>query len=286
DHASGPGAAATAARRGVVLARAALRARAGRPVDPSTPEGRLVEKLAAADEIVLADAGRTATVATRVAAAALGRRVADAPATAPHAAPATVEPPEWEYAPERWARPVRGWDSRSVAEAERRRTPAFRAALASPRPLAVTHEADDPGGDDPAAHNVLVSFGYVLALAAGGRERVSILDWGGGVGHYYALARELLPSVEIEYHCRDLPALVEVGRELQPEGRFWADDTPLRRRYALVVASASLQYSPDWRATLEALARSTGSYLFVARLPVAFRAASFVVLQRPHAYGY
>ena len=100
------------------------------------------------------------------------------------------------------------------------------------------------------------------------------------------LARALLPGVEVEYHSRDLPALVALGRELLPEDAFHDDDAPLDRSYDLVVASSSLHYHEDWRATLGRLAAATDGYLLVTRVPVALRSPSFVVLQRAYAYGY
>jgi len=132
---------------------------------------------------------------------------------------------------------------------------------------------------------MLVSYGYVLALAARQREQISVLDWGGGIGHYLPLSRALLPGVEIDYHCKDVPVLAEHGRKLFPEACFYDDDSSLERRYDLVLASGALQYSPDWRATLAALADATEGLLYVTRAP-ALRSASFVVLQRAQAYGY
>ena len=38
-----------------------------------------------------------------------------------------------------------------------------------------------------ARHNTYVSFGYVAALAAAGRNEMSMLDWGGGIGEYAVL---------------------------------------------------------------------------------------------------
>lgn len=36
-----------------------------------------------------------------------------------------------------------------------------------------------------------------------------MLDWGGGLGAYYVYSRALLPDLELDYHCRELPLLVE-----------------------------------------------------------------------------
>jgi len=65
-----------------------------------------------------------------------------------------------------------------------------------------------------------------------------------------------------------------------------SDDWAHARRYDLVLASGSLQYSEDWAATLGGLAGAAERYLYVTRLPVALRVESFVVMQRAHRYGY
>jgi putative methyltransferase (TIGR04325 family) len=195
-------------------------------------------------------------------------------------------PPEWEYVPEGWQRQAKGWDVDAVARAYREKWPAYLKAIEAPNPLGVHHETAEVRRDDIGAHNMLVSFAYVLALAARGRERISVLDWGGGLGHYHALARSVLPSLVFEYHCKETPAVCAVGREVQPDVTFHEDDSCLERRYDLVVASSSLQYEQRWQALFGRLAEATGRYLYVARVPVSLRHGSFVVLQRAHAYGY
>jgi putative methyltransferase (TIGR04325 family) len=209
--------------------------------------------------------------------------------------PAAGPPPEWEYVPEGWERArldpaVKGWDVDAVVEANRAKWPAYLEALQGAAPLGVYHEAVSGEGvevHDHSAHNMLVSYAYVLALAAHGSDRVSVLDWGGGAGHYEVLSRAVLPAgVELEYHCKDVPGLAALGRELLPHATFHDDDSCLGRRYDLVLASGSLQYSEDWAADLGRLGAAAGRYLYVTRLPVALRSGSFVVLQRAYAYGY
>ncbi len=217
-----------------------------------------------------------------------------APPPAPESAPTTPGRPEWEYVPEGWERQrrdpsVRGWDVDAIVEAYRAKWPSFLHALEGARPLGVNHEVpvgEEIVTDDLAAHNMLVSFAYALALAAHRKERVSMLDWGGGIGHYYEIAKAILPGVEIDYHCRDLPRLAVAGRALHPGATFSDDDSCLDRRYDLVLASSSLQYSEEWRETLRRLAGATGGFLYVARVPVALQSPSFVVLQAAYAYGY
>ncbi len=202
-------------------------------------------------------------------------------------------PPEWEYVPEGFARAsdlrVKGWNVDAVVEANRAKWPGFVHAVESGRTLAVYHETvegEEPPAEDPSAQTMLLAYAYVLALAAQGRERISVLDWGGGSGHYFVIGRAAVPGVELDYHVKDVPKLAALGRELCPEVTFHDDDACLERRYDLVLASGSLQYADDWAELLGRLGRAADRLLFVTRLPVAFRAPSFVVLQRAHAYGY
>lgn len=196
---------------------------------------------------------------------------------------------EFEYVPEGWSRHVRGWDAPGVEAAYRRRWNEFVAAVESNGTLGIAHEVPTSQHvvtDDPGWHNVVLTFGYVLARAARGRQRLSLLDWGGGPGHYAVLARALLPEVELDYHSRDLPRLARLGRELLPDATFHEDDSCLDRTYDLVVASDSLHYAESYAELLSRLARAAGSWLYVALLPLVRTVPSFVHQQRPDSYGY
>jgi putative methyltransferase (TIGR04325 family) len=200
-----------------------------------------------------------------------------------------AEPAEFEYVPEGWARRVPGWDGGTVAEAYLEKWPQWVAALEGTGPLGVYHEAREGDAlrrDDMASHNMLVSFAYVLARAAHGRDAISVLDWGGGLGHYAVLARAVLPEVRLDWHCREVPSVARAGESANPDVTFHVDDACLERRYDLVVASSSLQYEPDWKALLHRLGGATVGLLLVTRLPIALQAPSFVVLQRARGYGY
>jgi putative methyltransferase (TIGR04325 family) len=207
----------------------------------------------------------------------------------PHAAPEPEPPPEWEYVPEGWQRQVGGWSVDTVADAYAAKWPSYVEALDGPGPLGLNHEvrAGEPVDRlNHESHNTIVSFAYVLALAARNRNELSILDWGGGLAHYEPLSRTLVPDVELAYHCKEVEPIAARGRELSPHIQFHTDDSCLDRRYDLVLASSSLHYVEDWPSLLAKLAGATGDYLFVTRLPVALDSDSFVVLQRAHAYGY
>jgi putative methyltransferase (TIGR04325 family) len=200
---------------------------------------------------------------------------------------------EWEYVPEGWRgrtdATVRGWDVPAVAAQYEARWGEFCALVRGPGPTAVIHEATVGASvvhDDLGAHNAMVSYGYVLARAAHARARLSVLDWGGALGHYYVLGRELLPHVDLHYTCKELPSVCARGRRLVPEVRFVSDESYRDRDYDLVLASDSMQYEPEWRSLLERWRRVASQFLFVTRLPVTLRSESFVVLQRAYAYGY
>lgn len=211
------------------------------------------------------------------------------PPPVPAVEPEADEPPEWEYVAEGWERPTRGWEAGTVAEAYLTKWPEWVEALRGSGPLGVYHEAragELLAREDMAAHNMLLSFAYVLARAAQGRERLSVLDWGGALGHYAVLAKAVLPEVAYDWHCREVESIAAAGRSVNPAVTFHADDNCLNRSYDLVFVSASLQYAPDWRGLLHRLGAAAGSYLFVTRLPLALRSPSFVVLQRANAYGY
>ncbi len=179
-----------------------------------------------------------------------------------------------------------GWEDAGIAASQAERWEAFCAACEGTAPLDTAHEATEPIPRNIPFHNTYVSFGYVLALAAGGRDAVSMLDWGGGLGHYAVLAKALLPGASVEYHCKDLPAFCAKGGELLPEATFHADESCLARTYDLVVASGSLQCSAEWREVAAGLARATGRYLYLTRLPVLLASPSVVVRQQARIQGF
>lgn len=218
-----------------------------------------------------------------------GQSESVAPGVSEHDASPIAPPPSWEYVPEGWKRPAKGWDGGTVADAYLAKWPEWVDALSGPAPLGVYHEA--PTGvaiarEDMSAHNMLLSFAYVLARTAHGKERLSVLDWGGGLGHYAILARAVLPEVRLEWHCREVPSVADAGRSVNADVTFHTDDMCLERAYDLVFASGSLQYEVDWPALFRRFAQATAGFLFITRLPVALRSPSFVVLQRADAYGY
>jgi putative methyltransferase (TIGR04325 family) len=212
------------------------------------------------------------------------------------------EAPEWEYVPDGWshrgpraaAADASGWNVESVVRTQRAKWDRFAALIGEnggTSPLAVYHEAATLANDSLTAHNTFLSYGYVLARAAARErtsDRLSILDWGSGLGHYFVVSRALLPDVTLDYHARDLPLLCEAGRTLLPEVTFHDSDADAlgARRYDLILASGSLHYHEAWRDILRAFAAASRRFVYITRLPIVHHAPSFVVVQRPHAVGY
>ena len=196
--------------------------------------------------------------------------------------------PDWELCPHGFeGDPSRGWNLARVAASERSRFAAFRSAVVAPAALAAAHEVDDVGMEFPWAHNLAMSWGYVLAAAAAGQSRLSVLDWGGGLGHSFLLARSLWPELALDYCVRDLPEMAKVGRELLPEVRYVdCDADAFARRYQLVVASGSMHYAIDWRAQVQALTNAASEWLYITRLPTLTNANSYVFVQRVYGLGY
>jgi putative methyltransferase (TIGR04325 family) len=199
--------------------------------------------------------------------------------------------PEWEYVAATWPATVpdlrvKGWNVEAVRAAYQAKWPAFVTTLSNTDPFGTSVEAVSAGDVDLDYHNAIMCYAYVLALAARQKAALSMLDWGGGFGHYGLIGRALLPGLALDYHCKDVPLLAEQGRNLLTDAHFYTDETCLARTYDLVLASASLHYAPDWATTLRGLARATAGYLFVTRLPVALHGPGYVYVQRPYRFGY
>jgi putative methyltransferase (TIGR04325 family) len=205
--------------------------------------------------------------------------------------------PEYEYVPEGWSKQHDhevGWDARAFGDAHRAIWRRWLEAISDSGPLGVDfwryiREAQRSGPferDMRFAHNHVMTVGYVLARTAHAHEAISFLDWGGGVGQFYPLVRILAPEVAIDYHCKDVPVLTAVGRELLPDVTFHDDDSCLERRYDLVLAAGSLHYVEDWRSALRGLAGATELNLLLTRIPTVAGHPSFVVVQRTQTYGF
>jgi putative methyltransferase (TIGR04325 family) len=177
-----------------------------------------------------------------------------------------------------------GWNVSNVAAAEETKWRAFTENCKGIGPLGFSHESSDlTVMRNLSFHNINITYAYVLALAAHGKSTLTMLDWGGGLGHYYLIGRALLPDVKIDFHCKEVPLMADVGRKLNPDVHWYTDESCLNQKFDLIMMNGSLQYIQDWRAALRRISSSVLDYLFLARVPVVQKNPGYVAVQR--AYG-
>lgn len=204
---------------------------------------------------------------------------------------APQKPIEWEYIPEGWAyakthHEVKGWNVQDILDKYKKKWPHFIEKAKGINSLGFVHESNLTTNSNIHDHNTIMTFAYALALAAQNLKTLSLLDWGGGIGHYALLSKALLPDIPIDYHCKDVPKLANYGAKLFPQYHFYTDDSCFARSYDFVMASTSIHYIENWQALFASLARVTSRYLYIANLPTVLQAPSFVFIQRPYTYGY
>ena len=206
--------------------------------------------------------------------------------------PADIPPasPEFEYIPNGWEYlhdhpEVKGWDVEDILQVYLKQWEPFVEMAQSTGPLSGIHESV-LAKVSIEGHNSIMIFAYSLALAAHRHTHLSMLDWGGGIGHYYLIAKALMPMIDIEYHCKDTPILSSHAQKLFQEAYFYSDASCLDRQYDFVLASGSLQYWQNWSGTFSQLANATSGYLLVTRLPIVKMVPSYVFIQRPYLHMY
>jgi putative methyltransferase (TIGR04325 family) len=191
-----------------------------------------------------------------------------------------------EYAPEGWQTQLnnsrnKGWNVDSVIDTEKIKWATFCRNLEDAGPLGFSHEHTDLTEiRNPNFHNVHISYAYVLALAAHKKDRISVLDWGGALGHYYQVGKAVLPKVDIDFHVKEVPMMVQAGRMLNPDVSWYDDESCLDRGYDLIMITGSLPYIQDWADLLQRISNSVKEYLYVARLPIVEHGPSFIAIQR------
>jgi putative methyltransferase (TIGR04325 family) len=191
-----------------------------------------------------------------------------------------------EYTPNGWQTQLNdgqniGWSVDSVVTTERAKWDEFCSNLEGTGPLGFSHEHSDLSViRDPNFHNVHISYAYVLALTAHKKDRISVLEWGGALGHYYLVGKAVLPDVAIDYHVKEVPLMAQAGRQLNPEVHWYDDESCLERDYDLIMMTGCIPYLQDWADVLHRISCSVKKYLFLFRLPVVENSPSFIAIQR------
>lgn len=197
--------------------------------------------------------------------------------------------PEWEAVPEADWIVTDGWLHPSIVDTQVAKWQSFAESIARPKPLGMAHEALPGAPINVSSHNIMMTFGYVLgrAITTASKRPVRVLDWGGGIGHYALLAKQLYPETAIDYTICELQPLVEAGRKLVTDVAFTSDGIgSLKDPYDLIYASSSLQYVRDVYGLLAKIAGCGSRWIMICRMPFVDVANDFVVVQRPQRYGY
>jgi putative methyltransferase (TIGR04325 family) len=189
------------------------------------------------------------------------------------------------YAPEGWDTSLpagmgQGYDCREAVENECRDWEP-RMEILRRRPLDLTRIFDDRNKTTQRLedYNNFATFGYVLSLASLERQTLRVLDYGGCLGHYYLIARALLPDVVFDYHCKELPAMANEGKRVNPQVKWHTDDSCLSRPFDLIMFSIVLTYIRDWKTLLRRASGSTTRYLYIQE-PAIERTPSYLSLQK------
>ena len=199
--------------------------------------------------------------------------------------------PMYQYIPEGWNyvdehKEVRGWNVEEILRMYEQRWEIFQKRVMGKDPLGYSLEADPDSAPNINTQNTILCFAYCLALLACNHSRVSILDWGGGIGQYYVIAQALFPRLDVDYHCKDFELFTTLGKRYLPNVNFYTDETCLVNTYDFVLVSGAIQYSRDWDNVLIGLANATGEYLLLTRLPIVEQVPSFTFLQRAYKFGF
>ena len=181
-----------------------------------------------------------------------------------------------EYAPRGWATPVPGEEtSDDFWGAFLAQEQAFCESL-----IARVRSGDPmlcPDGDENWKYS---TFGYVLALATRQQQVISVLDYGGNMGEFYWLGSGLVPGVQLNYHCKELPSVAAAGRRVSPDVSWHTDDSCFDATYDLVMFSSSIQCLPNWADILTRAARSARGHVFLSDVATVREAPSFVSTHR------
>ncbi|MFN8353475.1 MAG: hypothetical protein U0Y10_03440 [Spirosomataceae bacterium] len=193
-----------------------------------------------------------------------------------------LRPAPWQYVIDGWQTPLktRGWNLHSIAQIQLKKWGEYSAIVASTRPLGINHEDTTISEKNIIAHNLMMTFAYVLSLNSRNCQQPTLLDWGGGIGHYGLLAKHIIE--ETTYFCYDLPELCKIGRQVFPEGCFFDNrEEVFKYNYDLVYAGSSLWYDEQWKETASRLCNVTNHYLCVNKMIFVDNVPSFVAIQRP-----
>jgi len=117
-----------------------------------------------------------------------------------------------------------------------------------------------------------INYRYFAPFAFLPMDReLKVLDFGGGAGHhFYSMVDTILHKI-ICWTVVETPAMVASATKLNTDDRLTFEDSLLKIsdvEYDLILASSSIQYSPEPLKTLNELINIKSKYFFITRMPV------------------
>lgn len=119
----------------------------------------------------------------------------------------------------------------------------------------------------------------VVALVL--KERVSILDFGGGLGIGYMTLLESIPDAanKVHYSILEVPEVCDAGEQLHDKGQItYLSSLSHLKKYDIVHAASSLQYLENWNQWVSVIAALRPRYILLSDV-FAGSIDSFVTLQ-------
>lgn len=111
---------------------------------------------------------------------------------------------------------------------------------------------------------------FLVSIIGSSRVELRIVDFGGGAGLSYAMTRAAVPrDTLLDYIVVELPNVVQEGTKLffgDSAIRFVEEIPESLPSIDVIFISTALQYAPDWKRTLQRLARLGPRYFLLTRL--------------------
>lgn len=191
-----------------------------------------------------------------------------------------AHPSSWEHRPDGWITDQNlapGWSKRTALDAMAARVAVARRRMGTTQPI----------GGDLRVQSEAMTLAYAALRVARGRDRLSVLDWGGGLGGLFPALSTLLPGITLDYRVEEQAEVSAFGRALTPEATFTNTGVGvLGSSYDLVIVQAALHHAERWREVLAQLAGATKGMLVLLRVPVVWSVPTFAMLHHDSGSDY
>ena len=108
-------------------------------------------------------------------------------------------------------------------------------------------------------------YGLLLAV---NKNKINIVDFGGGPGTHYTIARKILPNIQFEWNIIETPKFVEEAKKQNnSEIKFFSELNSVTSLIDIMFTSSALQYTPDPIKSLSSIVEKKAKYLIITRTP-------------------